>query len=583
MNIKEWYLSVYPEDELGLELNDDATFEGLFEVLDAYEDVYAYLGEGIDSVIRERVFQELADIAEVDYEYIYDQWLLAESAQEDTKELIEESAETPKWLLTGGYNNIAPFLMDTFKYDLSDWSEEEIQKLENKLSKILAKKKDAGVKRLLDHIFNHRKIQNKLRVNATFSEASDPEVTNLLDVLEGKLMSTQELQLAIIDIQSIASKEIRRHLLAVIKKLAEKFNKTPKEILIQFKDDQEKFSQLVNLMSNKLSEFYKGLVKKESRQRLTEGTINFTYSKEPLPTYAYILEVQDTEQEQADEEYWAAESYELAVNIVIDANHDIQDMTARLVDDLSDTYDYAHWLQDYVGSGPLSLSPGYYDGYTLIIEFDDFRIEDMPADIESSAKETIKSYAISKMQEVADELGLPRVKSGGWTGPIILRERAEEEMTLDYLDSGESETDHILSNLRKEDMATTKPFSESALFKPPKRWIITPAYYKDPDKNKTARANIDDALYGVYGFDVSDYNEEELIGLFKKMVWAVAYYNYSLSDTEEGIVRLHNFLLKLPVVRKYVREHKDELEAFANKIRAKGQMPRKKTAKWGIK
>ena len=124
-----------------------------FEVLDAYEDVYVYLGEGIDSVIRERIFQELADIAEVDYEYIYDQWLLAESAQEDTKELIEESAETPKWLLTGGYNNIAPFLMDTFKYDLSDWSEEEIQKLENKLSKILAKKKDAGVKRLLDHIF----------------------------------------------------------------------------------------------------------------------------------------------------------------------------------------------------------------------------------------------------------------------------------------------------------------------------------------------------------------------------------------------------------------------------------------------
>ena len=111
--------------------------------------------------------------------------------------------------------------------------------------------------------FNHRKIQNKLRVNATFSEASDPEVTNLLDILEGKLMSTQELQLAIIDIQSIASKEIRKHLLAVIKKLAEKFNKTPKEILMQFKDDQEKFAQLVNLMSNKLSEFYKGLVKKK--------------------------------------------------------------------------------------------------------------------------------------------------------------------------------------------------------------------------------------------------------------------------------------------------------------------------------
>ena len=30
MNIKEWYLSTYPDDELGLELNDDTTFEGLF-------------------------------------------------------------------------------------------------------------------------------------------------------------------------------------------------------------------------------------------------------------------------------------------------------------------------------------------------------------------------------------------------------------------------------------------------------------------------------------------------------------------------------------------------------------------------
>ena len=65
------------------------------------------------------------------------------------------------------------------------------------------------------------------------------------------------------------------------------------------------------------------------------------------------------------------------------------------------------------------------------------------------------------------------------------------------------------------------------------------------------------------------------------MVWAVAYYNYSLSDTEEGIVRLHNFLLKLPVVKKYARENRSELEAFANKIRAKGQMPRKKDCKVG--
>ena len=78
--------------------------------------------------------------------------------------------------------------------------------------------------------------------------------------------------------------------------------------------------------------------------------------------------------------------------------------------------------------------------------------------LELSVKDEIKSYALVKMQEVADELGLPKVKSGGWTGPIILREQAEEELALDYLDSGESETEHIINSLKKEDMATTKPF-----------------------------------------------------------------------------------------------------------------------------
>ena len=72
--IKDWYLSTYPEDELGRELNPEATFEGLFETLDNYRDVYEYIGVG-DSVIRERVFRKLAAYMEADYDYIYGQWL----------------------------------------------------------------------------------------------------------------------------------------------------------------------------------------------------------------------------------------------------------------------------------------------------------------------------------------------------------------------------------------------------------------------------------------------------------------------------------------------------------------------------
>lgn len=74
--IRDFYLEQYPTDDLGIEIDPNATFEGLFKVLDSYRDVYEYIGVG-DSVIRERVFEELASIMQVDYDYIYNQWLIA--------------------------------------------------------------------------------------------------------------------------------------------------------------------------------------------------------------------------------------------------------------------------------------------------------------------------------------------------------------------------------------------------------------------------------------------------------------------------------------------------------------------------
>ena len=44
--------------------------------LDTYKDIYEVVGVG-DSVIRERIFVKLAEIMEVDYDYIYNQWLLS--------------------------------------------------------------------------------------------------------------------------------------------------------------------------------------------------------------------------------------------------------------------------------------------------------------------------------------------------------------------------------------------------------------------------------------------------------------------------------------------------------------------------
>lgn len=75
--IKEYYLSNYSADELGNEIDTNSTFVGLFHILDNYGDVYKYLGVA-DSMIRERIFEKLANEMGVDYNEIYNQWLLAE-------------------------------------------------------------------------------------------------------------------------------------------------------------------------------------------------------------------------------------------------------------------------------------------------------------------------------------------------------------------------------------------------------------------------------------------------------------------------------------------------------------------------
>lgn len=74
-NIREYYLQNFPTDEMGIEINENATFTGLYIVLTISGDVYEYLGVG-DSMIRERCFQRLSEIAGVTYNEIYSKWLL---------------------------------------------------------------------------------------------------------------------------------------------------------------------------------------------------------------------------------------------------------------------------------------------------------------------------------------------------------------------------------------------------------------------------------------------------------------------------------------------------------------------------
>jgi hypothetical protein len=74
MNIREFYLANYPTDELGVELNETPTFAGLLNKLITNADIYHYIGVS-DSVIRERLFERLAEELEVSYDYVYNLWI----------------------------------------------------------------------------------------------------------------------------------------------------------------------------------------------------------------------------------------------------------------------------------------------------------------------------------------------------------------------------------------------------------------------------------------------------------------------------------------------------------------------------
>lgn len=73
MEIRKFYLENYPTDELGLEISEGATFAGLLNQLYTESDVYEYIGVS-DSLIRERLFEKLAEQLQVDYQHVYNLW-----------------------------------------------------------------------------------------------------------------------------------------------------------------------------------------------------------------------------------------------------------------------------------------------------------------------------------------------------------------------------------------------------------------------------------------------------------------------------------------------------------------------------
>ena len=97
-SVKEWYLNSFDVDNLGSEISEDVTFGDVMRCLEEHNDFYDCIGVG-DSVIRERVFEKLAEILNVEPLTVYYQWLKDDydwfaDVEEDSveEETVEEEA-----------------------------------------------------------------------------------------------------------------------------------------------------------------------------------------------------------------------------------------------------------------------------------------------------------------------------------------------------------------------------------------------------------------------------------------------------------------------------------------------------------
>ena len=73
-SIKEWYCKTYPTDELGKRINGYITFSNLLLRMLQGEDIYFLIGVS-DSIVRERIFTEIAARLGWNYNVIYNLWL----------------------------------------------------------------------------------------------------------------------------------------------------------------------------------------------------------------------------------------------------------------------------------------------------------------------------------------------------------------------------------------------------------------------------------------------------------------------------------------------------------------------------
>ena len=79
-SVKDWYKKEFPSDDLGNDLTD-ASFQDIYDGIK--RGTFKTADYADDSVVRERIFEKIAEIKNIPYDIVYSQWLQAE---QDPKE-----------------------------------------------------------------------------------------------------------------------------------------------------------------------------------------------------------------------------------------------------------------------------------------------------------------------------------------------------------------------------------------------------------------------------------------------------------------------------------------------------------------
>lgn len=74
-NVREWYTLAFPGDELAVGINPSLTFDDAIAAVPTGDGFYTALGNAADSLLRERIFEELCNRYGYTYDEVYDSWL----------------------------------------------------------------------------------------------------------------------------------------------------------------------------------------------------------------------------------------------------------------------------------------------------------------------------------------------------------------------------------------------------------------------------------------------------------------------------------------------------------------------------